>query len=140
MKLLPETVANIVKGWGIIFPGQKTAGELAFIASQFFDALQGRFSNEGFIEAARIVRDEQEFFPTVAHVIKLQNVVADKLARQSALINGQKMIAEETGNITEAEAEQNRERVEIIMRQLSGDMSLEEAIEKQQALTTWAQR
>ena len=137
MKLKPETVSHIVKGWGVLFPGQKTAGELAFIASQFFDALQGRFNNEGFIEAAKIIRDEQEFFPTVAHVIKLQNVVAEKMARTA--VKSTNLLPEETDNLTLEEIEQNRKRVEILLKQLAGEMTMEEAEKEQNKLTTWAQ-
>ena len=140
MKLQPSTVAKIVKGWSIMFPGQKDPAQLVFLSGQFFDALQHRFTDEGFILAANIIRDEQEFFPTVAHVAKLSNIVADKVERNRQISQNVKLLPEDTDNISDEEAAQNRERIAIITKMLSGEITVKQAEEMQGRLTTWVRK
>jgi len=51
----------------------------------------------------------------------------------------QKELPEETDNLTPEEIAQNIERIAIITRHLSGELSIEEAVEKQNQLLSWAQ-
>jgi hypothetical protein len=139
MKLQTKTVAKIVKGWSLMFPGQRDPGQLVFLSGQFYEALQHRFTDEGFILAANIIRDEQEYFPTVAAVAKLSNIVAEKISRNKQIGQNVNLLTEEADNLSQEEIEQNKEKVAIITKMLAGQMTIAEAVEEQNKLTSWSQ-
>ena len=136
MKLKPETVAKVVKGWNIVFPYRKTDAEMAYFSTRVFEHCQTIFSNEGFIEAARILEAEQDQFPTISSIVKLGNVIAEKEARE--ISSNAIALPEHTDDITPEEIEQNKKRIDILRKQLTGELSMEQAEAEQKKLTTYA--
>jgi len=136
MKLLKSTVAETVIGWNLMFPGKKDSDELEFLAVKFYKALGPIFSENAFRMAAEIVESEQEFFPTIAHMKKVQNQVVDKIIRDRDLY--QKALPESTDDsLTDKEVENNQKRIKIIADQLSGKISMSDAIKMQDKLVSY---
>ena len=128
MKLTPETVVNTLKIWNCIFPYRKTDEELALVSAKFFKTLNPVFSDKAFRMAADIIEEQEEQFPTIAHMRKLVNVVAGKIERECDL--SLKALPEET-KLTDEEIEINKEKIKIINDMIAGKFSIEEAIKKQ---------
>ena len=130
MKLTPETVVNTLKIWNCIFPYRKTDEELALVSAKFFKILNPVFSDKAFRMAADIIEEQEEQFPTIAHMRKLVNVVASKIERAREIDNSQLRLTEET-ELTDEEIEINKEKIKIINDMIAGKFSIEEAIKKQ---------
>jgi hypothetical protein len=117
-------------------PGQRSREQLSAITAVFIEHYE-MTSREVFAVAGRLVEKQCDFFPTVKNIDKAISDAVAVVGRKRDL--EQKALPEETGGITEDEIAQNQKRIDIIIRQLSGELSLEEAMEQQQQLTTWAQ-
>lgn len=131
MSLNPNVVAKIVKGWSMIFPGNRTAEELAFISAKFHKALTPVYNDKAFIIAAEMIELETEYFPTIKGMSDLRNAVYQ--VRDQQIATDLKALPEET-DLTEEEIERNKEKVKIISDMLAGKMNIEEAIKRQKAL------
>ena len=136
MKLKPETVAKTVKGWNVLFGGNRKDAELAFISQEFFKALLPVYSDEAFTLAVDMVKKETRFFPTIKEMMDLSGSVQQVRER---IANYERLaLPEETGDKTPEELEQEQERLNIILLQLQGALSMDEALERQSKLTTYA--
>ena len=139
MELTPKTVKETVTGWNIIFPGNRSDAELAFLCGKFYQHLWPVYSNEDFVVAAGLTERETHFFPTIKAMLDVRESVHQIRQRQiSADQKALKALPEETGNLTPEEIEQNKKRVEIIKLQLAGDLTMEEAEAAQKKITTYA--
>lgn len=138
--LKPKTVEMVVKGWDVLFPGNKDRGQLAFLCAKFMQHLSPIYSDEEFKVAAELVEKETNFFPTVKQMIDCRESVHQVRQKQIAGDMALKALPEETGNLTEDEVGQNQKRLDIIVRQLAGEISMEEAVKEQQKLTTYARK
>ena len=134
MSLRPETVANTLKIWNVLFPYRKKDEELAVISAKFFKVLSPLLSDKAFRMAADIVEENEEQFPTIAHMRKLVNVVADKIVRERDLTL--KALPEET-ELTPEEIRINLEKIKVIRDMLSGKLSTKAAVEKQKGMVKY---
>lgn len=138
MKLQFETVRKVVDVWTLIFPGNRSDAELEIIYSVFFKTLIPIYNEAEFKIAANMIVLETEFFPTVAGMVKLKNSVYQKAQALPAGNNNLKALPEETGNLTPEEIKQNLKRIEIIRKQLAGELTMEQAEAEQNKLTTYS--
>lgn len=122
-KLSPKTVGRIIKTWDVIFPGSRTDDELNIISLKFFTKLSPFYNDESFVVASELVEDEQEFFPTIAHMKKMQLAAVDKINRDS----GQLFLPQSVDDLTDEEIELNKKRIKIFLRQCYGKLTQEEA-------------
>lgn len=122
-KLSPETVGRIMKTWDVIFPGSRTDAELNIISLKFFTKLAPFYSDQAFVVASELVEDEQEFFPTIAHMRKMQLATVDKMNRDS----GQLLLPQSVDDLTDEEIALNKKRIKIFLRQCYGKLTQEEA-------------
>ena len=138
MKLKTQTVSKIIKGWNVLFGGNRKEAELAYIATEFYKALSPVFSDEAFTLAADMVKQETRFFPTIKEMMDLSTSVHQVIEHRA---NYERLaLPEETGNKTPEELQQEQERLEIILLQLQGALSMDEALERQKKLTTYARK
>jgi len=102
--------------------------------------MQRSFSDETFLIAADMVLRETKFFPVPKDIFDLRNSVYQAYDNRKAVLAQRdcKQLAEETDNLTEAEIENNIQKIEIIKRHLAGEMGLEEAVTEQQRISTYA--
>ena len=121
-----------------MYPGQRGGTELDLLKAKFYQVLSKHFSDEAFMLAAGKVEEIAKFFPVIAQVMDFKNDVIAEMARvgHSSILS----LPEETDNLTEEEIEQNRQRVEIICKQLAGTLTMEEAIKEQEELVTFAKK
>lgn len=138
MKLQPTTVSDIIQGWNIMYPYPKNKAEEAFISAKFYKALRHAYSDEAFRMAAEMVEGEVDHFPTISHMKRLVNAVAEKITRDRDLSTA--LLPEETGNHTPEEIENNLKKLEIIKRMLTGELSMEDAEAEQKKITTYVQQ
>jgi hypothetical protein len=61
-------------------------------------------------------------------------------ARQRSAAGKHVALPEDTDNLTPEEIEQNREKAEIIMQMLAGKLSIDDAVKRQEEITTYARR
>lgn len=115
-------------------PGQRSREQLSAITAVFIEHYE-MTSKEVFAVAGRLVEKQCDFFPTVRNIDKAISDAVAVVGRKRDL--EQKALPVETGDLTEEEIEQNQERINIITRQLAGELSLEEAMEQQTKLTTY---
>ena len=133
-----ETVRQVVKVWNVLFGGQRSGDEQKIISAKFHEALAPAYSNEAFLCAARMVEKETNFFPTIKNFLDVRESVHQLEQRQANYET--KALPEETGNLTDEEVEQNHQRIEIIKKQLAGEMSMEEAVMAQKKLVTYVRK
>lgn len=133
-----EVVRHVVKTWSVTFPGAKTDDEKEIISAKFHTALAPLFNEEEFLDAARAVEKQVEYFPVLKHFLDVRDQVF--AARQRKAAGKQQALPEETDNFTPEEIEQNREKAAIIKQMLAGKLSIDEAVKRQEALTTYARR
>ena len=131
-----EVVRHVVKVWSVTFPGSRSDDEKEIITSRFFDALSSLFSEPEFLDAARAVEKQVEFFPVVKHFLDVRDQVF--AARQRHSRTSQLTLPEGTDNLTPEEIEQSRRKVEIIRDMLSGKLSIDEAERMQSELVTFS--
>ena len=134
MKLNPKTIADMVFGWNIMFSGNKSDAEKAFISAKMYDHFLPIFSDETFRIAARMIEKETNFFPTIKQIMDFKEAAEQKRDIQIAFDPSIKRLTEETGNISQEEIENNLKKVEIIKKQLAGELSMEEALEQQERI------
>lgn len=140
MELTAKTVKDAVVGWNVMFAGNKSNAELSFLCGKMMQHLAHVYSDEMFKVAAGLVERETNFFPTVKQMLDVRESSQQIRQRQIATDLSRKALPEETGNLTEEEIEQNQQRIEIIRKQLSGKMSMEEAEKEQRKLTTYTRK
>lgn len=135
-RLKPKTVQQTVQVWNILFGGQRSDAELAVICTRFFEALEHVYSDESFIQAAKLVEKETSFFPTIKNMMDVResaNQIRDRIASAERL-----SLPEETENLTEEEITQNQRKIEVIKKMLCGEMSMAEAEIEQKKLTHYS--
>jgi hypothetical protein len=140
MKLKPKTVADCVFGWNIMFSGNKSDAEKAFIANKMYSHFMPIFSDEMFKNAAYLVEKETNFFPTIKQIMDLKESAEQKTEIQLISDPSVKRLTEETGNITQEEIDINLQRIEIIKNMLIGSLSMEDAQKKQESLRNYAKK
>lgn len=133
-----EVVRHVVKVWSVTFPGTRSDDEKEIITSRFFDALSPLFNEPEFLDAARAVEKQVEFFPVVKHFLDVRDQVFS--ARQRRSSSKALALPEETGNFTEEEIEQNQRKMEIIKNMLAGKLSIDEAERMQAELVTFSMK
>jgi hypothetical protein len=133
-----EVVRHVVKTWCVTFPGAKTDDEKEIISAKFHTALAPLFNEEEFLDAARAVEKHVEFFPVLKHFLDVRDQVF--AARQRKAAGSHKALPEETDNLSPEEIEQNLEKVQIISDMLTGKLSIDDAVKRQEAITTYARR
>lgn len=133
-----ETVQQVVKVWNVLFGGQRSSDEQKIISAKFYEALSAAYSNETFLCAARTVEKETHYFPTIKAFMDVRGAV-HQLEQNKANYQA-KALPADTGNLTDEEIEQNNKRIEIIKKQLAGELSLEAAVKAQKQLVTYARR
>ncbi len=133
-----KTVTDVVRIWSITFPGQKSAAEQTVISARFYQELAPLFNDEEFIDAARAVEKQVEFFPVMKHFLDVRDQVF--AARQRRAAGNHIALPEETDNLSPEEIEQNLEKAAIIMQMLGGKLSIDDAVKQQEAITTYARR
>lgn len=136
--LRPETIEKVVKVWNVTFPGDRGKDEQKIISGRFHKALSTVFNDFEFLDAAAAVEKQVEFFPTVKHFMDVRDQVF--AARQRKAAGKHKALPEETDNLTPEEIEQSREKVKIISDMLAGKLSIDDAVKRQEAITTYARR
>lgn len=138
--LNPLTVKSAVEGWNTMFAGKKTEAELAFLCGKFMQHLVNVYSDREFRVAAGMVERETNFFPTVKQMLDVRESVQQIRQRQVSADLSRKALPEETDNLTDEEIAQNQKRIEIIKKQLAGEMTMEEAEKEQRKLVTYARQ
>jgi hypothetical protein len=133
-----EVVRHVVKTWSVTFPGAKTDDEKEIISAKFHTALAPLFNEAEFLDAARAVEKQVEFFPVIKHFLDVREQVF--AARQRIRAKSAPALPEETDNLSPEEIEQNREKAEIITQMLAGKLSIDDAVKRQEAITTYARR
>lgn len=139
MAVQMETVKRVISIWNQIFPGVRGLAQLEILEATFYKLMQRSFSDETFLIAADMVLRETKFFPVPKYIFDLRASVYQAWDNRKLAIAQQdcKQLTEDTGNLTPDEIAQNQKRIDIIIRQLSGELSLEEAMEQQAKLTTY---
>jgi hypothetical protein len=131
-----ETVRHVVKVWNITFPGNRDRSEQDIIAAKFHQALSPEFNDEEFLDAARAVEKEVEFFPVIKNFMAVRDAVHSARRRRAALSTP--ALPEETGGFTPEEIAQNQRKVAIIRDMLAGKLSIDEAERMQAGLVSFA--
>lgn len=138
MKLRPETVTDVIKGWHILFPGKRSDADLVYLSAKFFKACIGTYSDEAFRVAAEVVEEDAEFFPAPASMRKVSDIVCQRIESKRCDEN-RLMLTETTDNLTPGEIEQNKQRVQIMIDQITGKITQEEAEERLSHIIGYAQ-
>jgi hypothetical protein len=133
-----ETVKHVVKVWNVTFPGTRNDDQQAIIAAKFHQALAPLFNDSEFLDAARAVEKQVEYFPVLKHFLDVRDQVF--AARHRSAAGKNLALPEDTDNLTPEEIEQNREKAEIIMQMLAGKLSIDDAVKRQEEITTYARR
>lgn len=131
-----EVVRHVVKVWSVTFPGSRSDDEKEIITSRFFDALSPLFNEPEFLDAARAVEKQVEFFPVVKHFLDVRDQVFS--ARQRSAASKAIALPESTGNLTPEEVEQNQKKMQIIRDMLAGKLSIDVAERMQVDLVTFS--
>jgi len=137
MELQMATVRQVVAIWNQLFPGNRGQAQLELLEKTFYRSMQRTFNDGAFRIAAEMVLRETKFFPTIKDMFDLRNAVYQVKNNMVAKNGETKALPEDTCDLTPEETAQNVERIQIIIRQISGELSTEEAIQRQNELTTW---
>lgn len=122
------------------FPESGHNGEtLKMVSEDYFeDMLEERVTAKEFEMAVKHSRRKCNFFPKVSDIISSCHELRSNPPKRITV--DRLSIPEETDNLTEEEIEQNKQRVEIICKQLSGTLTMEEAIKAQEKLSTFSKK
>ena len=121
-------INSTVAGWNIIYASNKSEAELEFFARKLKQHLDRTYSDRGFQIAAMLVERECRFFPTIADIVAVESAVQSRL-RVEHEERARALPAPEE-EVTDAEAEINLKRLEIIVGQISGKYTESEAESK----------
>lgn len=97
---------------------------LKIISNDYYEVFS-YLTNENFIDLARWARLNCKYFPKIVDLQRGLNY----LPRQSNM----PLLDDRPTRITQEEADKNKERFGILVKQTSGKMSMEEALEKMDA-------
>ena len=117
-----------MKRWCVRFKDRSPdAAELTFLAKEFYrDLSEERVTGDEFAAADREVCKRNRFFPVMADILEAaERYRAEKRAEK------QRQPIALPDDLTDYEIEQNKRRMAILVRQLSGELSVDEALEQQ---------
>lgn len=124
-------INGTVAGWNIIFAGNKSEAELEFFSRKLKQHLDEVYNDEEFKVAALLVEKKTRFFPTIADLVEVEDEVYDEIKRRANPKPRLTWDDNKLPEISDEEAALNLKRLEIIVGQLSGKYSHEEALARQ---------
>lgn len=122
-----------------MFPGQRSTAELAFLSAKYMSHFVGVFSEEEFQVAVRLVEETVTYFPTPKHILDVKDA-AHRMMERKAISRQTLALPEETDTLTPEEIAQNQEKMQVITDMLTGKMTMDEAVARQEKMTVWAQQ
>jgi len=124
------TVKRAVYSWSIRFRSAGYGNEqLARISTEYLEDLQSEGVTPAQFEAAAMaVRKRCRFFPSMADILE---AVAEHRARPPQPKSDTLQLSDTTSmhDLTPEEVERNKERIQIILKALSKELTIEEAVE-----------
>jgi hypothetical protein len=119
-------INSTVAGWNIIYASNKSEAELEFFARKLKQHLDRTYSDRGFQIAALLVERESRFFPTIADLVAVESAVQAKLRLEKE--EQAKALPAPREEITNEQAALNLKKIEIIVGQISGKYTEQQAL------------